>query len=135
MELPLKVVKSIKINPKQISSIEGRLHFGIELLLLDSTVIGGGGGRCYISADNGVAGKSSKGKFSLPFEKLSYVYVLGKEDIENKQPTEKDGAAGSPQGDDNGTEQPAEEIGVGEEGNGTEQPEKEDDGENTRAKE
>jgi len=133
MVLPLKNVKSMKINPKRISSIGGRLHFGVELLLRDSTTIGGGegGGRCYTPADNGIAAKTSKGKFSLPFEKLRYVYILGKEDAEEKQPPNKDGAAEKtpevtepPNGEANETEQSE-----------TNRTEKEDDGESAREKE
>ena len=135
MELPLNVVKTIKINPKHISSIDGRLHLGIEVLLRDSTAIGGGV-RCRVSADNGIAGKISKGKFTLPFEKLGYIYILGKEDAEKKQPPAKGGAAEQPQGEGSPAEQPKEESGAAEqaggENNGTEQPEKEDDGEGTR---
>jgi hypothetical protein len=135
MELPLNVIKTITINPKQISSIDGRLHFGIELLLRDSTAIGGGF-RCHVSADNGVAGKISKGKFSLPFEKLGYIYILGKEDVEKKQPAKKGGAAEQPKGEDSPTEQSEIKDGAAEQAqegsNETEQPEKEDDGESTR---
>ena len=130
MVLPLKVVKTIKINPKQISSVEGRLHFGVELLLRDSTAIGGGV-HCHTSADNGIVGKSSRGKFTLPFEKLRYVYILGKEDVEKKQP---EGAAEQPKGEDTPPEQPETENGEAEqaqEGGAAEQPEKEDDGEST----
>jgi hypothetical protein len=136
MTLPLNVVKSIKINPKQISSIEGRLNFGIELLLRDSTAIGDGRVRCHVSADNGIAGKSSKGKISLPFEKLGYIYILGKEDVEKKQPKKKGGAAEQPTGKDSPMEQPETENGASEQAkegsNETEQPEKEDDEESTR---
>jgi len=94
IELPIKVVRNIKIHPKRITSISGKLHFGVELLLRDSTVIGGGGGQCYTPADNGIAGKSSKGKFSIAFEKLGNVYIFGKEDVEKKPPKVKGGEAG-----------------------------------------
>ena len=134
MELPLNAIKTIKINPKQISSIDGRLHFGIELLLRDSTAIGGKV-RCHVSADNGIAGKSSKGKITLPFEKLGYVYILGKEDVEKKQPQKKGDAAEQPKGEDNPVEQSEIKDGAAEqpqeESNETEKPEKEDDGKST----
>jgi len=125
MELPLKNVRSMKINPKRISPIEGRLHFGVELLLRDSTVVGGGG-LCYIPADNGISGKSLKGKISLPFEKLRYVYILGKEDAEKNQPPKEGGAAEN-------AEEKTDSSTV--EANETEQPVKEDDGESASEQE
>jgi hypothetical protein len=89
----LKSVKSLKINPAKIASIDGKLHFGVEILLKDSTALGNINerGGCYIAADNGFMGKSSKGKFSVPFDRIGTVYFLGKEDTDAAK-AGKDGA-------------------------------------------
>jgi hypothetical protein len=51
-------------------------------LLKDSTAIGNINerGGCFIAADNGFWGKSSKGRITLPFDRIGTVYFLGKED-------------------------------------------------------
>jgi hypothetical protein len=106
---PLSTVKNIKISQAEISPVDGKPHFGVEALLRDGAVIGGGGaadggdgaGKCFISADNGFAGTSAKGAITAPFEKIASVYILGKEDKEGKKPKKgKEGPA--PEGDRQG---------------------------------
>jgi hypothetical protein len=82
MEVPFKSVKSMKIAPTRISSVDGQLYFGVEIRTGDGAVIGsldGGGGGCAVCAGNGIVGKTaSKSKYSSPLSNVSAVSILGK---------------------------------------------------------
>jgi hypothetical protein len=83
MEVPFKSVKSMKIDRRRISTVDGQLYFGAEIRTGDGAVIGSfdGGGRCAVHAGNGFVGKTaSKSKYSSPFGNVGAVEVLGKGD-------------------------------------------------------
>ena len=80
MQVPFKQVSSMKIDPAQMSSVDGLMHYGVELRLSGGTVIGSivEPGRCAVNADNGLRGKISKAPYSTPFNSVSSVRILGK---------------------------------------------------------
>jgi hypothetical protein len=92
MSVPFGKVRNIKIDPAQISPVDGRPYFGVEIQMRDGTVIGDiqERGRCLIYSDNGLRGKSAKAaSFSAPFSSLSNIQILGKGD--GAQAQSKDG--------------------------------------------
>jgi len=83
MEVPFKTVSAMRIAQGLISSVDGNLYFAVEISARDGSVIGDfeGDKRCYVLADNGVAGKTaSKAKFSSPLSNIGAVTILGKKD-------------------------------------------------------
>ncbi|MFP4240934.1 MAG: hypothetical protein ACLFTW_03090 [Chitinispirillaceae bacterium] len=71
-ELPLKVVKTCKIDAAVTTSVDGELYLGVELELIDGTRLGvSQKGNCYISADNELIGKSEHGTYSATFDNIN----------------------------------------------------------------
>jgi len=80
--VPFKAVSVMKIDPAQISAVDGRPHFGVEVQLRDGAVIGNitEHGRCLVAADNGFRGKKGKkARYSAPFSNVSKIEMLGQE--------------------------------------------------------
>jgi hypothetical protein len=80
MEFLFNTLRSMKIDRQRITSIDGQLYFGVEVELKNGTVFGKSQekGSCYICADNGLEGISSKSGYTVSFDKLSGFTVLGK---------------------------------------------------------
>jgi hypothetical protein len=82
MEFPLSALRNVKIDRTRITSIDGRLYFGAEIELKDGNIYGKSQdkGRCFVCADNGIAGRSSKSDYFVSFDKLNGFTVLDKDD-------------------------------------------------------
>ncbi|MDR3013143.1 MAG: hypothetical protein LBU70_08030 [Chitinispirillales bacterium] len=84
ISVPFRAIRSMKIDPAQISPVDGRPHLGIEIQMQKTgTVIGDilERGRCLVGADNGLRWKvSKKANFSAPFSGLFSVEIIGKKD-------------------------------------------------------
>jgi hypothetical protein len=82
LNVPFKTITAMKIDPSQITSVDGRMHYGVEIEMRDGTVIGNilETTRCTVGADNGLRGRNAKARFSTPFNKVSGFQVLGKGD-------------------------------------------------------
>jgi hypothetical protein len=95
IDVPLKAVSNVSINTARIFSIDGRPHYGVEILMGDGSVIGGNvddGENCVVCADNGFRGKVSKAAYSASLSDVSNVQILGKDD--KKQAEEGEGEDG-----------------------------------------
>lgn len=88
MSVPFRRVKSMKIDPARITSVDGQPYYGVEITLRGGAVIGGfggGGALCSVCADNGIKGKVSKSGYSAPFSSLSGVDIYGKGEGQSAQ--------------------------------------------------
>ncbi|MCL2181911.1 MAG: hypothetical protein FWB85_00365 [Chitinispirillia bacterium] len=98
MDVPLKSVSVMRVTPSRIVSVDGRPHYGVEVTLSDSTVIGGavdGGENCVVCSDNGFRGKiSKKTGYNAPFGDIINVEVLVKEKGQKKAADGKEGEDG-----------------------------------------
>ncbi len=75
-DLPLKAVRSMKIDPFRTTSVDGLLYLGVEAELADGTRIDGSDrGDCFISSDNGLVGISGKGSYSVTLDNVSSITV------------------------------------------------------------
>ncbi|MFP4014067.1 MAG: hypothetical protein ACLFVQ_08300 [Chitinispirillaceae bacterium] len=77
-ELPLKVVKTCSIDPSVTTAVDGELYLGAQIELSDGSSLGASDkGTCFISADNGLVGRSDHGRYSVTFENVSS-FTIGK---------------------------------------------------------
>jgi hypothetical protein len=84
LNVPFKSVVSMKVAPAQITSVDGKLYFGVEIKTRDGAAIGslGGANRCSVSAESGFVGKTaskSKVGYSSPLSNIASVEMLGKD--------------------------------------------------------
>jgi hypothetical protein len=84
LEVPFKSVVSMKVAPAQITSVDGKLYFGVEIKTRDGAAIGslGGANRCSVSAESGFKGKTaskSKVGYSSPLSNVASLEILGKD--------------------------------------------------------
>lgn len=77
-ELPLKAVKVCRIDTSVTTSVDGELYLGAEIELSDGSSFGAPDkGKCFISADNGLVGRSDHGKYSVTFDNV-ISFTIGK---------------------------------------------------------
>ena len=71
-EVPLKAVRMVKIDATQTTSVDGELYLGAEVEFRDGTRVGAleSENGCFISAENELVGKSSKGSYSITFDNI-----------------------------------------------------------------